>query len=185
MSIQCTRLLASGQKCKAPAMKGAVLCRHHHPHKPARQDRRLVLPPLQDQSSVLYAATEIVQAIADRRIKRSDAATLLFGLQLAGNLMRDIEKTVAAGVEPASWEHAEADSSCGLTPEDDAKEFDEMTMEDAKAMLATLQTTSVDKVLEQWQAQHPPRAPKPSHEHRHPSPRTVTQPTAVLTVYPR
>ena len=161
MSQQCTHILASGQKCHAPAIKGESLCRHHHPLKPAPEDRRFVLPPLNDESSILYAATEIVQALAERRLQRRNAATLLFGLRLAANLMKDIDqearRAVAAGLD-APGEPCEEDFDCDQTPP-------ELTMEEAKALLATLQTTSVDKVLDQLQARNSSRASKPNLEH--------------------
>jgi hypothetical protein len=146
MFQQCTHILASGQRCQAPARTGTGLCRHHHPHKPQREDRRFVLPPLSEPSSVLYAVTEVVQAMAERRIKRSEAATLLFGLRLTANLMNDIDRA------------ARQAAIAGIEPEYNAPEgFEERNMEEAKTMLSALQTSSVEKVLDQWHSKRPQR----------------------------
>lgn len=174
MFEECSHVLISGQKCQAPAVKGSTLCRHHQPHKRARADRRLVLPPLNDQCSVLCATVEIVQAMAERRMKRSDAATLLYGLRLTANLMHDIEnaaeKAYAGGLD-SPWEPGEADSSLHSRDPRDLPAVDEMDLEEAKAMLAALQTSSVDEALDQWEAKHPKhpsRAPKANAGQHHP-----------------
>jgi len=99
MSTTCKSTLATGEPCNAPAINKCFSCRHHdpsHPHRTAQPRRResepLELPPLVDKGGVLTAVVEVIQAVSERRIKRSEGGTLLFGLQLAGSLMNQIDE---------------------------------------------------------------------------------------------
>lgn len=146
MPIECAHLLASGQKCKAPAVSGSSLCRHHHPGKRTDEPAPFVMPPIQDQSGLLFAVTELLEAMSERRIKRSDAGTFLFGIQLAAKLMSDIDKDVirafrAGGDIDDRWASVEVDQPGSNE-----------TIEDARAFLADAQNTSAERALERWLA---------------------------------
>ena len=98
MSTECTHTLDSGNKCHAPARTGSTFCHHHTPRIPLdphpreiRESEPVVLPPLNDKSAVLVAVTEIVHAASERRIKFSEARTLLMGLKLAARLMTELD----------------------------------------------------------------------------------------------
>ena len=97
MPPKCFQSLSSGQRCSAPAINGSKYCRHHDPQRPPRQieeetreNEALSLPPLVDKPSVLAALNEVVQALAERRIKRSVAETLLSAIKLANRLLTEI-----------------------------------------------------------------------------------------------
>lgn len=99
----CTHALANGQHCNAPALNGSAFCRHHDPRRPRREVQEesreaasLVLPLLHDKPSVLTALNELIQAIANDRIRHSEATTLLSGIKLAARLIREIEAAALA-----------------------------------------------------------------------------------------
>jgi hypothetical protein len=84
MSPNCTQSLENGKSCNAPAMNGSKFCRHHDPQRPprpakeeSRESETLVLPSLEDKYSILLALDEIIHALAEGRIKRSVASTLI------------------------------------------------------------------------------------------------------------
>lgn len=95
----CNSILASGEPCAAPALNNFVNCRHHQPghacncnsSRPS-QYKPLELPPLVSKHSILAAIVEVIHAISERRIKRSDGGTLIYGLQLASRLMTEIDE---------------------------------------------------------------------------------------------
>jgi hypothetical protein len=98
MSTECTHTLASGAKCQAPARTGSTFCHHHNPRthldphpRETPESEPLMLPPLLDKCAILVAVTEIVHAASERRIKCSEARTLLMALQFASRLMTEID----------------------------------------------------------------------------------------------
>ncbi|HTM17948.1 MAG TPA: hypothetical protein VL135_13625 [Terracidiphilus sp.] len=95
----CSHTLANGQPCNAPALNNCSTCRHHDPNRPhteaqprAREYQPLHLPPLVNKNGVLAAIAEVIHAISERRIKRSEGGTMLFGLQLASRLMTELDQ---------------------------------------------------------------------------------------------
>ena len=95
----CNHALANGERCNAPALNNCSTCRHHDPSRPHPQSRPrspeyqpLELPPLTDKHGILSAIVEVIHAISERRIKRSEGGTLLFGLQMASNLMTELDQ---------------------------------------------------------------------------------------------
>jgi hypothetical protein len=97
MSAECTHTLSSGQKCQAPARNGSTSCHHHTPHaqldphpRETRESEPLPLPPLIDKCAILVAVSEVIHAASERRIKCSEARTLLLALKFASRLMTEI-----------------------------------------------------------------------------------------------
>jgi len=72
-----------GREMPGACRERQLLVPHHHPRKGADNHTPFSLPPFIDLSSLLVAISEVPQGMAERRITRSDAGTLLFGLQLA------------------------------------------------------------------------------------------------------
>src|SRR5512146_166399 len=111
MTPQCIQAIANGQTCKAPAVNGSRFCRHHdlmarkEAELMAREEsgskstdsEPLILPPLVDKPSILAALNVVLQALAEGRIKRSVADTLLSGIKLANRLVNEIAE---AGLTP-------------------------------------------------------------------------------------
>ena len=99
MTPRCPQTLDNGQRCSALAINGSKFCRHHDPErppKPAKEESRdsqpLILPPLFDKPSILAALNEVVQALADGRIKHSVADTLLYAIKLAARLVTELDE---------------------------------------------------------------------------------------------
>jgi hypothetical protein len=108
MSTECTHTLASGAKCQAPALNGSSFCHHHNPRqlpdphpRDTSESEPLFLPPLLDKCSILVAVCEVIHAASERRIKCSEARTLLLGLKFASRLMTEIDQT---GVSSSAFE---------------------------------------------------------------------------------
>jgi hypothetical protein len=124
MFIECTHILDSGNNCKSPAVRGTSLCFQHTPHerpqvRRPRESEPLELPNLHNKSGILVAVTQVVFALAERRIQRSEADTLLHCLKFAARLMTELE--LAADSSPVAFdgtqysrysESAEHQSSC-------------------------------------------------------------------------
>ena len=105
MSTDCSHTFSSGQNCHAPALEGSSLCRHHDPRKRAEAAQRddlgtFDLPEFHDAHGVLLALNAVLQAMSKRKIKRSEAATFLYGLQLATRIVRELKQ--AAGDQQAA-----------------------------------------------------------------------------------
>ena len=99
MSTQCTHTLATGEPCNAPAVSGTPFCRHHYPQLPLKDPKpsppvadNFTLPPIRDKACILAAIIEVLNAMADRRIKRSEAETFIHGLKFAARLMTEIDE---------------------------------------------------------------------------------------------
>jgi len=87
----------NGEQCTTTAVNGSKFCRYHDPYRPLKESKTksgemepLSLPPLVDKPSVLAALNEVVQALAEGRIKRSVADTLLSAIKLANRLITEI-----------------------------------------------------------------------------------------------
>jgi len=99
MSTNCTHTLATGEACNAPAVSGTPFCRHHYPQLPLKDPKpsppvadNFTLPPIRDKACILAAIIEVLNAMADRRIKRSEAETFIHGLKFAARLMTEIDE---------------------------------------------------------------------------------------------
>jgi len=155
MRIECSHLLASGEKCQAPAVTGSSLCRHHHPRKHAKTTDPFSLPPFSDHSSLLVAISEVLQAITERRITRSEAGTLLFGLQMASRVMsgidREIDKARASGEYGDYGEPLETDSNSGR----ESHAGHNTAMEEVEALLGDMPSPSTKSSHDRRDANHP------------------------------
>ena len=99
MSAECAHTLNSGQKCHAPARNGSTFCHHHAPRpqldphpRETPESEPITLPPLESKCAILVAINEVLEALAERRIKCSEARALLFGLKFAHRLMTELEE---------------------------------------------------------------------------------------------
>lgn len=99
MFLECRHILPSGQKCKSPALRKRPFC-YFHSHMRERSQAPLprqgtpfVLPSLEDSRGILVAVMEILGAMGQGRLKRSEASTYLYGLQIAGQLVARIDQT--------------------------------------------------------------------------------------------
>ena len=154
MRTECSHLLASGEKCQAAAVSGSSLCRHHHPRQRAENQMPFSLPPFSDRSSLLVAISEVLHATSERRITRSDAGTLLFGLQLASNVMsdivKDVQEAVASGECEDFREPFRTESSCDRARQPRGE--DHIDLKSVEALLQKIQTVSIRPVSDPCQA---------------------------------
>jgi hypothetical protein len=170
MSTTCKSTLATGEPCNAPAINKCFSCRHHdpsHPHKTAQPRRResepLELPPLVDKCGILSAVVEVVRAVSERRMKRSEGGTLLFGLQLAGSLMNQIDEEgaypgdFAEPIEPASeaalpsqsTQRTGPSASIQKSPGIPGIDFYRPTPQDDAEFLAIFETGNMEELVKQ------------------------------------
>lgn len=97
MFAKCTHTLESGSTCQSPAVRGTRLCFHHTPHqnldrKWPHESEPLELPAINNKNSILVAVGEVLRAMAERRIKRCEADTLIQGLKFAARLMTELDR---------------------------------------------------------------------------------------------
>jgi hypothetical protein len=101
MSIACTHTHDSGEICKSPAIRGTALCFHHTPHKKIErqfpyESEPFELPKIHSKSNIIFAISEVLQRMAQRRLKRSDANTYLHGFALTARIMSELDREAAA-----------------------------------------------------------------------------------------
>ena len=177
MSTQCAQTLASGEPCHAPAISTGSRCRHHDPERPrkaARESQPLNLPPLVNKTNLLAAITEVLSAMGERRIKRSEGGTLLYGLQLAGRLMTELDQTIPNSyladdsVTPPAEPVEDLPSPKPNRLSEPVTEFGRMrkkleaeghvfftpTAEDQRKMMALLDKGKVNQLTELYMAKH-------------------------------
>ncbi|HTM18141.1 MAG TPA: hypothetical protein VL135_14605 [Terracidiphilus sp.] len=117
MSEKCTHTLESGSTCKSPAVRGTSLCFHHTPHETLKRRRPceyepFELPPLKNKNSVMVAISQVLSRLAMRRIKRSEAVTLIYGLNIVARLMTELDQTSdEEPIESYEMQSAQSDDS--------------------------------------------------------------------------
>ena len=161
MSHECTHVLPSGQKCKAPAVIGSTLCRHHRPRKRPAETSPFVLPEFNDSRSLLHAVSEVLQAVGSRRMKRSEAGTLLFGLQLASRFIGDGGGPHIAPLHDC----CEPELSCNRAPQflnPEEQKLHQAVMEQAEQFLANILSPSALQSLGECETSLPASAPDPT-----------------------
>lgn len=96
--------MPDGHTCGAYALNDSDLCYWHHKSRAAREDRKrlnrsrrvktsgIVLPLLEDANSIQLAIQMVAQAVADRRITRSESGALLYSIQLAITNLKNVER---------------------------------------------------------------------------------------------
>lgn len=99
----CAHVKASGDTCGSYALRGSNVCYWHHKARESREERGvanrrarakttgIVLPLLEDANSIQVAIQMVAQAVADRRITRSEAGMLLYSVQLAIMNLKNME----------------------------------------------------------------------------------------------
>jgi hypothetical protein len=115
MFVECRQIQSSGQKCKSPAVRNTSFCFFHGNVRkladapPPPQDTPFVLPFIEDSRGILLAVNQTFQAMGQGRIKRSEAGTYLYGIQIAAKVIARIEQTVWEPVRALEYdEHGAA-----------------------------------------------------------------------------
>lgn len=94
---ECRHILATGQKCHAVALRDRPFCYHHARRRTiAAQnlhlDSSLILPTIEDNASVLMAMNQVLVALSTGRIDVKAAGRYIYGIQIASQTIRRIEK---------------------------------------------------------------------------------------------
>ena len=106
MYQECRHIKPNGSKCHSPAMKERPYCYYHlRVHKIALSQRApaipfeqqdLEIPFLEDRGAVQVAISEVVSALAARRIEFKRAALMIYALQVASSNAKIPADLVAA-----------------------------------------------------------------------------------------
>ncbi len=89
MGQECRHILASGEKCKALAMKEKPYCYFHaRAHglsagAPNPAEGTLRFPVLEDQASIRLAIAQVIEAVNSGRLDPRRAGLILYGIQIA------------------------------------------------------------------------------------------------------
>ncbi len=105
MFQECRHIMTNGSKCHAAALKGKPYCYYHArlhaivrrsaaPTAPYEQ-KELQMPFLEDRAAVQIALSEVVSAIAGKRIDHKSAALLVYALQVASSNAKVVKAIVA------------------------------------------------------------------------------------------
>jgi hypothetical protein len=81
---RCAHVKASGERCRAPKMRGRRFCNMHLAMQAARP-QKLDLPPLDDPNGVQLAIMRGAQGLVDGTLDQKQAGMLGYYLQLASN----------------------------------------------------------------------------------------------------
>jgi len=169
LNRSCAHILTTGDSCGAYALRDSDLCYWHHKARESREDRAtlnrrhktqptgLVLPLLEDANSIQLAIQMVAQAIADRRISRAEAGTLLYSIQLAIINLKHVQRpesvyvTRMLVVPTKGDDHEDLGTSHEIPIEEDP-EFDE-DGDDLKSLPAEFEVaeTFVNKNLHKLQ----------------------------------
>jgi hypothetical protein len=178
MFLECRHILPSGQKCKSPALRKRPFC-YFHSHlrdrsdaPPPRPDTPFVLPSLEDSRGLLVAVMEVLKAMGQGRIKRSEAATYLYGLQIAGQLVARIEKSTSdpvrvllydnnaleMGEEKKACEPPRDCVNCDCQDICEARRIAESQKpEDIQEVIAKVRSMTPQQILADFEARHKAR----------------------------
>jgi len=137
MYQECRHIKPNGSKCPSPAMKERPYCYYHlrvhkltlgasSPGIPYEQ-QDLEIPYLEDRGAVQIALSEVVSALAQRRIEFKRAALMIYALQVASSNAKTPADLVAVEqVRDASEnEHGEQLAPETTTYEPDDEEYDD------------------------------------------------------------
>ena len=93
--IECRHIMPSGRKCRAAALRGKPFCFHHaklHSKPVGREPRMLKTQALDDQRSLRIAVAEALSSLRSPLTDPRRAAVILYGLNLANNLIKQMRK---------------------------------------------------------------------------------------------
>jgi hypothetical protein len=164
MFTEFTHTHESGHTCKSPAIRGTSLCFNHTPHQNIKRRQHheyepFELPPLHSKNAVLVAVSQVLYRLSMRRIKRSEADTLLYGLKFAERIMTKIDESIPSyETGPSYAPSAEPDEeeptleSIREMVDSMAAELDGPTFKEIEEMQAAMPNATPDQALEHWRA---------------------------------
>ena len=160
MPTECAHTLSSGQKCQAPARTGSSFCHHHNPRTQLdshpRESEPLMLPPLQDKCAILVAVTEVIHAASERRIKCSEARTLLMALKFASQLMTEIDQTSTSEFESRQYPETTQQEPAPKSADPARRNGAALTPDELDQFTHLLQNSAVQQLRHQTEAKQKP-----------------------------
>src|SRR6185369_16077796 len=99
MFIECRHVLPSGERCKSRALRSDPFCYFHRNLReridgpPPRQGAAFIFPNIEDTRGILLATIQTLRAMGFGQIKRNEAGTYLYGINIAARLVARIEQT--------------------------------------------------------------------------------------------
>jgi hypothetical protein len=93
--VECRHIMPNGRKCRAAALRGKPFCYHHaklHFRPVGREPRILKTLAFDDQRSLLAAVAEALTSLRSPLTDPRRAAVILYGLNLANNLNKQMRK---------------------------------------------------------------------------------------------
>jgi len=89
----CRHTMPGGRRCHSPALRGRSYCFHHQKlhvalNRSKHSHKRLELASIESPEGVRLAITQVCDALGKARIDDKKAGTIMYGLQLATQLVR-------------------------------------------------------------------------------------------------
>jgi hypothetical protein len=97
----CRHIMPTGRRCHSPALRGMAYCFNHQKlhvalNRSKHSHTRLELASIESSEGVQLAITQVCDALGKARIDERKASTIMYGLQLATQLVRKSPKTEAS-----------------------------------------------------------------------------------------
>ncbi|MGA8743916.1 MAG: hypothetical protein WB561_22175 [Terracidiphilus sp.] len=90
MFNECRHILTGGDRCHAAALRNQQYCYFHNKlHRlssPSGEPRPVPMPPIEDDSSIKLALTQILGALNSPHMDTRRASLMLYGLQIAAQV---------------------------------------------------------------------------------------------------
>lgn len=103
MYMECRHIKANGCKCGAVALRGMPYCYYHmrlhrsaHSIKSVKRDAPIDIPPVEDCTAVQLALSQVLQDLGAKRIDPRRAGQILYGLQIASQIVDHRTKFISA-----------------------------------------------------------------------------------------
>jgi hypothetical protein len=92
MFNECRHILTSGERCHAAALRNQPYCyfhiKLHRLSNPSGETKPVPMPPIEDDSSIKLALTQILGALNSPYMDTRRASLMLYGLQIAAQVTR-------------------------------------------------------------------------------------------------
>jgi|1185.fasta_scaffold534716_1 hypothetical protein len=91
---RCGFIKPDGEPCGSPAVKKAHFCHFHRTITPNRKKKKKAfeLPVLEDNLAIQIAVTNVCRSVLEETLEPKRAATLLYGLQVASTVLKQMVK---------------------------------------------------------------------------------------------
>jgi hypothetical protein len=127
MFMACRHIKTNGLRCESPALRGGYFCYYHAKvhtigSEPNTKYGPIHLPTPEDPASIQLAVAKISDALLNGRIDRKNAGHLLYGLQIAAQLIDRKNYFHEAGTVKSTTQTSDGDE---LAPQERICECDD------------------------------------------------------------